>query len=639
MNKFQNSQENVAKLAVQLRLDSIKCTTEAGSGHPTSSLSAADLMSVLMTKYLRYNFENPAQENNDRLIFSKGHAVPLLYSMYKAAGVISNDELLSLRKAGSRLQGHPNPRTIPWVDAATGSLGQGINVGVGMALCGKKVAQQEFNVWVLLGDSEMAEGSVWEAFDKASYYKLGNLVAIIDMNRLGQRGETDLGWASSVYAARARAFGWNVIEVDGHSIREINQAFAGAISSERPTCIVAKTVKGKGVSFLENKNGWHGKALTKAEAQQAFKELGGDQNFTISVQRPEKIEKGVVPETFSYQRPVYESGSEVATRKAYGDALAALGKSRSDLIVLDAEVGNSTHSEEFLKTCPERFFEMFIAEQQMVSAALGFSALGKKAFASTFACFLTRAYDQIRMAAISNGDLYLCGSHAGVSIGEDGPSQMGLEDLAMMRAVFGSTVLYPSDAVQTVSLMEQMPELKGIVYLRTTRGKTPVIYSPDEKFPVGGSKVHGASVDDSVAIVAAGITLHEALKAQKNLASEGIHCRVIDLYSIKPVDRENLHESMRLTEGRIVVVEDHWAQGGIGEAVLEAVSDSGVLLKSFIHLAVREMPGSGKPEELLITAGIDSRSIEKAVRESVSLPGNDFASYGNRGSASPQYVP
>lgn len=614
MNQDKNDQQKLSALARQLRIDSIKSTTEAGSGHPTSCLSAADLMSVLMAGYFKYNFQQPKQENNDRLIFSKGHAVPLLYSMYKAAGVITNEELLSLRKFDSRLQGHPNPRTLPWIDAATGSLGQGVCVGVGMALCGKMI-QSKSKVWILLGDSEMAEGSVWEAFDKASYYKLNNLIAIIDMNRLGQRGETVPGWDSSVYAERARAFGWKVIEIDGHNIHEIDDAYKKAFETDRPVCIVARTMKGKGVSFFENKDGWHGKTLKKDQAELAIKELGGDQNITINVQKPDDFKREPATIAGPYKRPTYETGSEVATRKAYGNSLAALGTSYPDMIVLDAEVGNSTYTEEFQKVYPERFFQMFIAEQQMISAALGFSASGKIPFASSFACFLTRSYDQIRMAAISNANLYICGSHAGVSIGEDGPSQMGLEDLAMMRAVFDSTVLYPSDAVQTTTLMEQMPELKGIVYLRTTRGNTPVIYPENETFPVGGSKIHGASPGDTVAILAAGITLHEALKAQRNLRQEGIRSRVIDLYSVKPIDKKTLHGAMHATQGRLIVVEDHWCEGGLGEAVLEAISDSSVPLQSFRHLAVKEMPGSGTPEELLRAAGIDSSSIEEAVRE------------------------
>lgn len=608
--------KNFTDIATQLRIDSIKCTTEAKSGHPTSCLSAADLMSVLMTKYLKYNFENPKQLNNDRLIFSKGHAAPLLYSMYKVSGAITEEELLSLRQFGSRLQGHPNPRVLPWVDAATGSLGQGIDVGVGMALSGKYIDKESFKVWVLLGDSEMAEGSVWEAFDKASHYKLNNLIAIIDMNRLGQKGATDLGWESSVYADRAKAFGWNVIEIDGHNFSQIDEAFGKAISSkDKPTCVVAKTVKGKGVSFIENKNGWHGKALKKDEAELAYKELGEDQKVTIKVHQPEVPQAKTQKSSHYYQRPTYELGSHVATRKAYGNALAALGASYPDMLVLDAEVGNSTHSDEFQKVYPGRFFEMFISEQQLISAAVGFSALGKLPFASSFACFLTRAYDQIRMAAISNSNLYLAGSHAGSSIGEDGPSQMGLEDLAMMRAVFGSTVLYPSDAVQTTALMEQMPDLEGIVYLRTTRGNTPVIYSQDEKFSIGGAKVHGASLNDKVAIISAGITLHEALKAQKKLIQSGIPCRVIDLYSVKPIDKETLHKAMGITQGRLLVVEDHWPEGGLAEAVLEAISDSGVPLMRFRHLAVREMPGSGSPEELLHAYGLDSKAIERNVRE------------------------
>ena len=603
------------ELAAQLRVDSIRSTTAAGSGHPTSSMSAADLMAVLMTKYLKYDWDQPHLANNDRLIFSKGHACPLLYSMYKAAGAITDQELLSLRKHDSRLEGHPNPHVLPWADVATGSLGQGLPNGIGMALNGKFVDHLDYKVWVLLGDSEMAEGSIWEAFDKGSHYKLNNLVAIVDMNRLGQRGETDLGWDSAAYAARAKAFGWHVVEIDGHDLGAIDSAFAEAVSqTELPTCIVAKTEKGHGVSFVANKDGWHGKALSPDQAQQALAELGGERHVTISVAKPERAMPSAVPPTSALALPKYELGAKEAPRKAYGDALVAVGANRSNVVVLDGEVSNSTHADEFNRAFPGRFFEMYIAEQQMVSAAVGFAVLGKIAFASTFAAFFSRAYDQIRMAAISNATIRLCGSHAGVSIGEDGPSQMALEDIAMMRAVYGSTVLYPSDANQTAHLVNQMCELPGVSYLRTTREKLNVLYSPDDTFPIGGSKLVRHSDKDQVTVVAAGITLHEALAAYETLKESGITIRVIDLYSVKPVDTETLQQAATDTGGKILVVEDHWIEGGLGDAVLEAFSLAGGTIPTVKKVAVTSMPGSGKPSELLSAAGIDAAHIVAAVK-------------------------
>src|SRR6266481_6048193 len=500
-------------LAQQLRVDSIRATTAAGSGHPTSSMSAADLMAVLLTGYLHYDFDNPQNPNNDHLIFSKGHASPLLYAMYKAAGAISDDELMTLRKFGSRLEGHPTP-ALPWVDVATGSLGQGLPIGVGIALAGKYLDKLPYHIFVLLGDSEMAEGSQWEAFDHASHYKLDNLVAIIDVNRLGQRGETELGWNTTAYALRAEAFGWNAIVIDGHNYEEINQAYAKAVQPNgSPTAIIARTIKGKGVSFLENVNGWHGKALNKQQEEQALKELNPRRSQVFPVHKPENLQPAPVGEEKPLELPKYDGKEAVATRKAYGDALVALGAANPRVVALDGEVSNSTYAEEFAKAFPDRFFEMYIAEQQMVAAAVGMSVRHKIPFASTFAAFFSRAYDFIRMAAISRANIRLCGSHAGVSIGQDGPSQMALEDLAMMRAVFGSTVLYPCDANETAQLVAQMADHDGIVYLRTTREKTPVIYSPDEEFVVGGSKVPRQSDKDEVTVVAAGITLHEALKA------------------------------------------------------------------------------------------------------------------------------
>jgi transketolase len=602
------------ELAAQLRIDSIRCTTAAGSGHPTSGMSAADLMAVLLAKYLRFDWSNPRLANNDRLIFSKGHACPLLYSMFKAAGAVSDQELLTLRKFGSPLEGHPNPHSLPLVDVATGSLGQGIGNGVGMALNGKYLDKLPYRVWVLLGDSEMAEGSVWEAFDKAGYYKLDNLIAVIDVNRLGQRGETELGWNTGAYAARVRAFGWHAIELDGHDLSAIDAAYAEALAQkDRPTCLVARTVKGKGASLVENKDGWHGKALSPDQAKQAIAELGGERHKVVATLKPEPRQPPA-PARGELKLPTYAPGGKEATRKAYGDALVALGAARGDVVVLDGEVSNSTHADEFKKAYPGRFFEMFIAEQQMVSAAVGFAVLGKRAFASTFAAFFTRAYDQIRMAAVSNATIHLCGSHAGVSIGEDGPSQMALEDLAMMRAVFGSTVLYPCDPNQTAKLVAQMADLKGISFLRTTREKTPVLYPPTEAFPIGKSKLVKSSGKDRVAVVAAGITVHEALKAHGKLEAEGIAVRVIDAYSVKPIDREALQQAAKDTGGRIVVSEDHWPEGGLGDAVLEAFAGAAGPLPRVVKLGVGKMPGSGTPAQLLDAAGISAEHIVRAVK-------------------------
>lgn len=617
--------QHITELGRQLRVDSIRCTTAAGSGHPTSSMSAADLMAVLLVRYLKYDWDHPGDPNNDRLIFSKGHASPLLYAMYKAAGVITDEELMSLRKFGSRLEGHPKPlqsaenhgapRGLPWVDVATGSLGQGLPIAIGMALSGKYVDKLPFDMWVLLGDSELAEGSIWEAFDKAGHYKLSNVIAILDMNRLGQRGPTELGWDAPVYAARARAFGWHAIEIDGHDIAAIEAAYKEALSQDKkPTFIVAKTVKGSGVSLVANKEGWHGKVLSPDQAKEAIKELGGERHITVSVAKPTHLKPATRPAAQPLKLPVYKVGTEEATRKAFGDALVAVGANRPDVVALDGEVSNSTFTEEFNKAYPGRFFEMYIAEQQLVCAALGLSILRKIAFAATFAAFFTRAFDQIRMAAVSNASIRLCGSHAGVSIGEDGPSQMALEDLAMMRAVHGSTVLYPCDANQTARLVAAMVDLPGISYLRMTRAKMPVIYAPNEMFPIGGSKVVRHSDVDQVTIIAAGITLHESLRAYEQLKSEGILVRVIDAYSVKPIDKEALHQAAQTTGGRLVVVEDHWSEGGIGDAVLDAFV--GVMEKTptVVKLAVRSIPTSGTPSQLLSAAGIDAEHIARAVR-------------------------
>ncbi|MGH3251553.1 MAG: transketolase, partial [Trebonia sp.] len=561
---------------------------------------------------------------------SKGHASPLLYSVFKAVGVVSEDELLTgYRRFGQRLEGHPTP-VLPWVDVATGSLGQGLPDGVGVGLAGKYLDRLPYRVWVLCGDSELAEGSIWEALDKASYYKLSNLIAIADINRLGQRGETDLGWNVDAYARRAQAFGARVITVDGHDLTEIDSAFSAAeaaAGSGAPTVILAKTIKGRGFSEIENKDGWHGKALPPDMAERAITELGGVRNQVIRGPRPEPATPGPVPDKPSTiaasasgaapsgEPPTYPVGQSVATRKAYGDALVALGARDDHVVALDGEVSNSTHADEFAHAFPDRYFEMFIAEQQMVASATGLAVRGYKAFASTFAAFFTRAYDFIRMGAVSGVDLRLMGSHAGVEIGADGPSQMALEDLAMMRAVHGSTVLYPSDGTSAAALVAAMADTPGISYLRTTRGGYPGLYPPGEEFPVGGAKVLRSSGADQVTLIGAGVTLHECLHAASALGADGIAVRVIDLYSVKPVDTRTLMAAAEATSGRIVVAEDHHTEGGLGSAVADALLAAGQQNVRLAHLAVREMPGSGSGTELLAWAGIDADHIAAAARK------------------------
>ena len=603
--------ERWRELAQQLRVDSVRAAAVTSSGHPTSSMSAADLMAVLIDKHLRYDFADPKNPANDHLIFSKGHASPLLYSIYHAVGAISEEELLTFREFGSRLEGHPTP-VLPWVDVATGSLGQGLPIAVGVAIAGKKLDRIPYRVWCLCGDSEMTEGSMWEAFEHAAFMGLDNLTAIIDVNRLGQRGETMHGWDLDSYADRARAFGWHAIEIDGHDPAAIDNAYQEARkTSDRPTVIVAKTIKGKGVPEVEDKPGWHGKALD--DPAHAIEELGGIRNIKVDVAEP----AAATPHSFetgALELPGYEVGEEVATRKAYGEAVTAVGKADGLVVALDGEVSNSTFAEIFAEALPERYFEMYIAEQQMAAAAVGIQVRGWKPFASTFAAFWTRAYDFVRMAAISRANIRLCGSHAGVSIGEDGPSQMALEDLAAFRAVHGSTVLYPSDGNSTAKLVAEMAGRDGIVFLRTTRAATPVIYDAEEEFPVGGSKV--VRDGDDVTVVGAGITLHEALKAADSLAEEGISARVIDLYSVKPIDTATLRAAGEAT-GAIVTVEDHWPEGGLGEAVLSVFADDEERPR-VLQLAVCDMPGSGKPAELLSAAGIDAEHIAAAVRKLVS---------------------
>ncbi|MFD3311398.1 transketolase [Streptomyces sp. NPDC058694] len=601
----------LSELGQQLRVDSVRAAAAAGSGHPTSSMSAADLLAVLFANHLRYDFERPAHPGNDRLILSKGHASPLLYAAYKAAGAINDTELMTFRRLGSRLEGHPTPRRLPWVETATGSLGQGLPVGVGIALSGKRLDRVGYRVWVLCGDSEMAEGSVWEAAEHAGYEHLDNLVAIVDVNRLGQRGPTRHGHDLDAYARRFRAFGWHTVEVDGHDVDAIDRAYGEAASTVgRPTAIIARTLKGKGVASVQDREGLHGKPLP--DADEAIGELGGVRDLRVEVRQPPAARMLHAVRAGHLELPRYETGDEVATRDAYGQALAALGTARGDVVALDGEVSDSTRAEFFAKEHPDRFFECYIAEQQLVAAAVGLAARGWVPYVSTFAAFLTRAYDFVRMASVSGAGINLVGSHAGVAIGQDGPSQMGLEDLAMFRAVHGSTVLYPCDANQTAKLVAEMAGCEGVRYLRTSRGGMPVLYGPNEEFPVGGSKVLRVSPQDRLTVVAAGVTVHEALKAADALAADGISVQVIDLYSVKPVDRRALREAAEHT-GCLLTVEDHHEEGGLGDAVLDAFLD-GRPTPRLVRLAVRTMPGSASPEEQLHAAGIDAESIAAAAK-------------------------
>jgi transketolase len=608
--------ETVRQLARQLRVDSIRSSTAAGSGHPTSSLSAADLMAVLLARHLRYDWDQPRLATNDHLIFSKGHASPLLYSLYRAAGVVSEDELLKgYRRFASRLEGHPTP-VLPWVDVATGSLGQGLPDAVGIALAGARLDRLPYHVWVLCGDSEMAEGSMWEAFDHAGHYDLANLTAIVDVNRLGQRGPTELQWDVDAYARRVEAFGCRALPIDGHDLEAIDAALTASRDGgdDRPTVILARTIKGKGVPEVEDKEGWHGKPLPEDMAERAVAALGGRTDLRVVGPAPAPGRPAITPAPDTpITLPTYEVGAKVATRKAYGDALAALA-ARPEVVALDGEVSNSTHADEFKAVAPDRFFEMFIAEQQLIGAAVGLSVRGYVSFASTFAAFFSRAYDFIRLNGISQVDLRLSGSHAGVEIGADGPSQMALEDLASLRAVHGSVLLYPSDATSAVALVATMAGTAGTVYLRTTRGAYPVLYEAGEEFPVGGSKVLRSGDDDRVTLIGAGVTLHECLEAADRLQGGGIPARVIDLYSVKPVDVATLLDAYAATGGRMVVVEDHYPEGGIGAAVLEALADEGVRDLSVVHLAVQGLPGSGTSAELLDAAGISARHIVDAAR-------------------------
>jgi transketolase len=606
--KLEEKLDNIAKL---IRYYILVSTTNAGSGHPTSSLSAADLMTCLLFGGIfRFNADDPGHPNNDRLVFSKGHASPLFYAQWAAAGKVSEEELMTLRRFGSRLEGH-STTAFTYAEVSTGSLGQGLPIGLGIALNAKYIDKLPYRTYVLLGDSEMAEGSQWEAMQIAAHYKLDNLTGIIDVNRLGQRGETMYGHDVDAYEKRISSFGWETIVIDGHDIREILSAYEKALQiKKRPVMIIARTLKGKGITFIEDRNGWHGKALKKDELQRALDELGEiTKEIRGEILKPEDLR----PENQSPKQAhelSYAENKPVSTRRAYGNALKRIFPAFPDMAVLDAEVSNSTYSEIFKDEYSERFFEMYIAEQNMVGAALGLSTRGKIPFVSTFAAFLTRAYDQIRMSQYSDANIKFCGSHAGVSIGEDGSSQMGLEDIALFRAVLDSVVLYPSDAVSAERLVEEMAKHKGIAYIRTTRSATPIIYDKEERFSIGGSKALRTSKDDVITVIAAGITLHEALKAYEELKKEDIHVRIIDLYSIKPIDQGTLKQAARSTRA-FITVEDHFSEGGIGEAIRSAMAENHVPVYS---LSVKKMPRSGKPDELLDYEEISKTAIISKVR-------------------------
>jgi len=601
--------DKLKKISNLLRYYIINSTTMAGSGNPTSSLSSVELMNVLFFGgFFRYRIDKPDFENNDRIIFSKGHAAPLLYSLWTVAGAIKEEELMTLRKLKSRLEGHPTHR-FPYSEAATGSLGQGLSIGLGMALCAKYIDELPFKTFVLLGDSEMSEGSQWEAIQIAWHYKLDNLIGIIDVNGLGQRGETLYGKNIYEYEKRISSFGWKTILINGHDINEIKKAYTEALIPEKkPVMIIADTIKGKGISIFEGKQNWHGRPLSKEEAEKAKTELGEiDRNLKAEISFPENIKPA---STKINVKKIELTNDPISTRKAYGIGLVNTFSKFPSMVVLDAEVSNSTFSSIFKDKIPSRFFEMYIAEQNMAGVALGLSLRNKIPFMSSFAAFLTRAFDQIRMSRHSDSNIKIVGSHAGVSIGEDGVSQMGLEDIALFRAVPDSVILYPSDGISAVKLVEKAAEYHGNVYIRTTRMETPVIYAQSEEFEIGGSKVLKRNKKDEVTVIAAGITLHEALKAYELLRKENIFIRVIDLYSIKPLDKKAIKEAAIETNA-LITVEDHYPEGGLGEAVITSLE----LPCKFKILAVKKIPVSGSPSELLKYEGISQENIVNEVKE------------------------
>ena len=596
-------------IANQLRIHSITATTAAGSGHPTSCCSAADLVATLFFNQMRYDAKNPHYYNNDRFILSKGHAAPLLYAAWAENGFIPVSELAKLRTFHSDLEGHPTPR-LAFADVATGSLGQGLGVGAGMALAARQ-DNLDYNTYVLLGDGELAEGSVWEAASLAGIYELNNLIAIVDANRLGQSQETAFGHDTHVYAERFKAFGWRVEEVDGHDIEEIIEVLGGVGLDDKPLAIIAKTYKGAGVSFLQDKDNWHGKPLNQEEAARAIAELqpSAKSGLGAPIAAPTQLPAPHLAAPAAYPAISYKLGDLVATREAYGNALVRVGEADVRVVAMDGDTKNSTFADKFAKKFASRFTECFIAEQNLVAVAVGFATRGHVPFASTFAAFFTRAADQIRVAGISQANIKLVGSHVGISIGEDGPSQMALEDLALMRAIVGSTVLYPAEAVATEKLLEQMAQHKGLCFLRTSRPKTPVIYGNDEPFPIGGAKV--LRTGDKATVVAAGVTLFEALKAADQLKAEGINISVVDAYSIKPLGKKEILAAAQKTGNIVITVEDHYPEGGLGDAVAGELSSEGVKV---YKLAVNGLPRSGHAAELMAAFGIDAAAIVKKVK-------------------------
>jgi transketolase len=611
--------------ATRLRIDSVRATTEAGSGHPTGCASAAEIMSALFFSVMRYDPQNSGSPANDVFVLSKGHAAPILYAAWAEAGAFSREKLLTLRKIDSDLEGHPMT-ILPFVPAATGSLGQGLSVGVGLALALKQLERSDQRVYVLMGDGESAEGSIWEAAQWASFHDLNNLCATIDINRLGQSQPTMLEWQLETYQNRWEAFGWQALRVDGHNLQELLAAYETArATTDRPTVVLAETVKGKGLAGIEGLEGWHGKPLDKDLAAKVVAELekqltGAETQWKpkLPVRQASGLaeEKGGDVSDGAENPPYARGGKELATRKGFGDALAALAKVDPRIVVLDGDVKNSTCTEEFQKAAPDRFFQGYIAEQNMVGLAMGLAARHKVPFVSTFACFLTRAYDFIRMAAISKLNIKLVGTHAGVSIGEDGPSQMGLEDLAMICAEPGFTVLYPADATSAWKATELIAAHDGPCYLRASRPASPILYDPFERFRIGKCKVLRSSDHDRALVVAAGVTVFEALSAYDQLFQENISVRVIDLFSVKPIDREKLKAGAREARGMVITVEDHYEHGGIGDAVAAALSQEDVRIWK---LAVREIPHSGKPEELIDKFGISARNIVDKVKQAIAV--------------------
>ena len=597
-------------IANQLRIHSIEATTAAGSGHPTSCLSAADIVAALFFSHMKYDAKNPHFYNNDRFILSKGHAAPLLYAAWAENGFVPVAELAKLRQFGNDLEGHPTPR-LAFADVATGSLGQGLGVGVGMALAAKQ-DQLDYNTYVLLGDGEIAEGAVWEAASLAGFYKLSNLIAIVDANRLGQSQATMFGHDINIYVKRFESFGWRVETLDdGHDMEEIMEVLSGVGLDERPLAIIAKTYKGAGVSFLQDKDGWHGKPLSKEEAAQAIAELApsAKSGLAVAIPAPTALPAPNLAAPASYPAISYNLGDKIATREAYGAALVRVGEANPAVVAMDGDTKNSTFAEKFFKKFPARFTECFIAEQNLVAVAVGFGTRGHIPFASTFATFFTRAADQIRVAGISSANLKLVGSHVGISIGEDGPSQMALEDIAIFRAIQGSSVLYPADAVATEKLLEEMAKTRGLQFLRTSRPKTPVIYGNDEQFPIGGAKVLREGT--KATIVSAGVTLFEALKAADQLKAEGITVTVIDAYSVKPLGKKEILAAAKKTGNTVITVEDHYPEGGLGDTVAGELSSEGVKVHK---LAVNGLPRSGHAAELMAAFGIDAAAIVKKVK-------------------------